>query len=75
MTGTVVTSGVSTSVGLEATARQGTGLGFAFMVVEGVCGAMVVEEHEYAVKTIFLAAGEGALNGSGDRSTCLKPSR
>jgi Isochorismatase family len=53
MTGTVVICGVSTSVGVEATARQGTGLGFAFVVVEDACGAMVVEEHEYAVKTIF----------------------
>ena len=45
--------GVSTSVGVEATARQATGLGFAFVVVEDACGAMAVEEHEYAVKAIF----------------------
>jgi nicotinamidase-related amidase len=38
---------------VEATARQGTDLGFAFVVAEDACGAMVVEEHEYAVKTIF----------------------
>jgi nicotinamidase-related amidase len=44
---------VITSVGVESTARQGTGLGFAFVVVEDACGAMAVEEHEYAVKTIF----------------------
>ena len=50
---TVVICGVSTSVGVESTARQGTGLGFAFVVVEDACGAMAVEEHEYAVKTIF----------------------
>jgi nicotinamidase-related amidase len=43
MTGAVVICGVSTSVDVEATARQGTGLGFASVVVE----------HEYAVKTIF----------------------
>ncbi|WP_263358905.1 isochorismatase family protein [Acidicapsa ligni] len=50
---TVVICGVSTSVGVESTARQGTGLGFAFVVVEDACGAMTVEEHEYAVRTIF----------------------
>jgi nicotinamidase-related amidase len=50
---TVVICGVSTSVGVEATVRQGTGLGFAFVVAEDACGAMAVEEHEYAVKTIF----------------------
>jgi nicotinamidase-related amidase len=50
---TVVICGVSTSIGVEATVRQGTGLGFAFVVAEDACGAMAVEEHEYAVKTIF----------------------
>jgi nicotinamidase-related amidase len=49
----VVICGVSTSVGVESTARQGTGLGFAFVVVEDACGAMVVEEHAYAVKITF----------------------
>jgi nicotinamidase-related amidase len=49
----VVICGVSTSVGVEATVRQGTGLGFAFVVAEDACGAMAVDEHEYAVKTIF----------------------
>ena len=37
---TVVICGVSTSVGVEATVRQGTGLGFAFVVAEDACGAM-----------------------------------
>jgi nicotinamidase-related amidase len=41
---TVVICGISTSVGVEATAPQGTGLVFAFVVVEDACGAMVVEE-------------------------------
>jgi nicotinamidase-related amidase len=50
---TVVICGVSTSVGVESTARQGTGLGFAFVVVEDACAAMAVEEHAYAVKIIF----------------------
>ena len=50
---TVVICGVSTSIGVESTARQGTGLGFAFVTVEDACGAMALEEHEYAVKTIF----------------------
>jgi nicotinamidase-related amidase len=51
--GTVVLCGVSTGVGVEATLRQGTGLGFAFVVAEDACGAMSVEEHEYALKKIF----------------------
>jgi nicotinamidase-related amidase len=50
---TVVICGISTSVGVESTARQGTGLGFAFVVAEDACGAMALEEHDYAVKTIF----------------------
>ena len=31
----------------------GAGLGFAFVVAEDACGAMAVEDHEYAVKTMF----------------------
>ena len=50
---TVVICGISTSVGVESTARQGTGLGFAFVIAEDACGAMAVEEHDYAIKTIF----------------------
>ena len=50
---TVVICGVATNIGVESTARQGTGLGFAFVVAEDACGAMAVEEHEYPVKTIF----------------------
>src|SRR3984885_6036978 len=50
---TVVICGVSTNIGVESTARQGTGLGFAFVTVEDACGAMALEEHEYAVKTVF----------------------
>jgi len=50
---TVVICGVSTNIGVESTARQGTGLGFAFVVAEDACGAATAEEHEYPVKTIF----------------------
>jgi nicotinamidase-related amidase len=50
---TVVICGVSTSIGVESTVRQGTGLGFAFVVAEDACGAMTIEEHQYAVKTVF----------------------
>ena len=34
---TVVLTGISTNAGVESTARQGTGLGFAFVVVEDAC--------------------------------------
>jgi nicotinamidase-related amidase len=50
---TIVICGVSTNVGVESTVRQGTGLGFAFIVVEDACGSPSLEEHQYAVKTIF----------------------
>ena len=31
----------------------GTGLGFTCVVAEDACGAMAVEDHEYAEKTMF----------------------
>ncbi|MDE1155431.1 MAG: isochorismatase family protein [Acidobacteriaceae bacterium] len=50
---TVVLTGISTNIGVESTARQGTGLGFAFVIVEDACSALSAEEHETAVKGIF----------------------
>lgn len=50
---TVVLTGISTSAGVESTLRQGTGLGFPFVVVEDACSAQSAEEHRYAVEKIF----------------------
>lgn len=50
---TVVLTGVSTNWGVESALRQGTGLGFAFIVVEDACSAQDGEEHRFAFEKIF----------------------
>lgn len=51
---TVVIGGVSTNAGVESTVRQGTGLGFAFVVAEDLCtSSMGAEAHRFAVEKIF----------------------
>lgn len=50
---TVVLGGVATNIGVESTARQGTGLGFAFVIVEDACSAREAEGHRFAVEKIF----------------------
>ncbi|HXR97770.1 MAG TPA: hydrolase [Terriglobales bacterium] len=50
---TVVLCGISTNIGVESTARQGTGLGFAFVVVEDACAAQDAEQHQFAFEKIF----------------------
>lgn len=50
---TVVLTGISTNIGVESTARQGTGLGFAFVLVEDACAAQDAEQHRFAVDKIF----------------------
>jgi nicotinamidase-related amidase len=50
---TVVLTGMSTNVGVESPARQGTGLGFAFVLVEDACSAQDAEQHRYAFEEIF----------------------
>ena len=51
---TVVLGGISTNVGVESTARQGTGLGFAFVIVEDACATGMGEEaHRFAFEKIF----------------------
>jgi nicotinamidase-related amidase len=50
---TVVLTGVSTNAGVESTLRQGTGLGFSFVVPEDACSAQNAEEHHFAFKRIF----------------------
>jgi nicotinamidase-related amidase len=50
---TVVLTGISTNGGVESTLRQGTGLGFAFVVVEDACSGQDAEEHRFAFERIF----------------------
>src|SRR5580698_8575128 len=50
---TVVLTGISTNAGVESTARQGTGLGFAFVLVEDACAAQDAEQHRFAFEKIF----------------------
>ena len=50
---TVVLTGISTNHGVESTARQGTGLGFAFVLVEDACSAQSAEHHRFAFEHIF----------------------
>jgi nicotinamidase-related amidase len=50
---TVVLTGISTNGGVESTARQGTGLGFAFVLVEDACSSQNAEHHRFAFEHIF----------------------
>jgi nicotinamidase-related amidase len=50
---TVVLSGISTNAGVESTARQGTGLGFAFVLVEDACSSQNADHHRFAFENIF----------------------
>jgi len=50
---TVVLTGISTNAGVESTLRQGTGLGFAFIVAEDACSGQDGEEHRFAFEKIF----------------------
>lgn len=50
---TIVLTGIATNVGVESTARQGTGLGFAFVIVEDACAALDAETHRFAFEKTF----------------------
>jgi nicotinamidase-related amidase len=50
---TVVLTGISTNGGVESTARQGTGLAFAFVLVEDACSSQNAEHHRFAIENIF----------------------
>jgi nicotinamidase-related amidase len=50
---TVILTGISTNIGVESTARQGTGLGFAFVIVEDACSSRDAEMHRFAFEKIF----------------------
>jgi nicotinamidase-related amidase len=50
---TVVLGGIATNLGVESTARQGTGLGFAFVIAEDACSTFSTEMHRFAFDNIF----------------------
>jgi nicotinamidase-related amidase len=50
---TVVLGGIATNIGVESTARQGTGLGFAFVIVEDACSTFDTDMHRFAFEKIF----------------------
>ena len=50
---TVVLGGIATNMGVESTARQGTGLGFPFVIVEDASTGLDADAHRFAFETIF----------------------
>jgi nicotinamidase-related amidase len=50
---TIVLTGISTNAGVESTARQGTGHGFAFVVVEDACSSQDAEMHKFSFEKTF----------------------
>ncbi|HEY2472928.1 MAG TPA: isochorismatase family protein [Terracidiphilus sp.] len=50
---TIVLAGISSNIGVESTARQGTGLGFAFVVVEDACSAQDADQHRFVFEKVF----------------------
>jgi nicotinamidase-related amidase len=50
---TIVLGGIATNFGVESTARQGTGLGFAFVIVEDACTSRDAAAHRFAFDEIF----------------------
>jgi nicotinamidase-related amidase len=50
---TVVIGGVSTNIGVESTVRQGTGLGFHFVIAEDASTAFDPEAHRYSIENFF----------------------
>jgi nicotinamidase-related amidase len=54
---TVVLAGISTNIGVESTARQGTGLGFAFVIVEDACSGRDGSEHRWSFEKVFPRLG------------------
>jgi nicotinamidase-related amidase len=50
---TLVLGGIATNFGVESTARQGTGLGLAFVIVEDACTSLDAQAHRFAFETIF----------------------
>jgi nicotinamidase-related amidase len=54
---TIVLGGIATNFGVESTARQGTGLGFACVIVEDACTSREADAHRFAFEQIFPRLG------------------
>ncbi len=54
---TIILGGIATNIGVESTARQGTGLGFAFVVVEDASSGLDAGAHRFAFESIFPRLG------------------
>ncbi|MEK3942878.1 hydrolase [Paenibacillus sp. FSL H3-0310] len=55
---TIVLCGISTSIGVDTTAREAYQLGYHQVFVEDAMTAMAKEEHDYVCKTIFPRIGK-----------------
>lgn len=54
---TIVLTGVATNFGVESTAREATGLGFAVVTVEDACSTIDAELHKFPFENIFPRLG------------------
>jgi nicotinamidase-related amidase len=50
---TILLAGISTNIGVESTARQGTGLGFGFVIVEDACASRDADAHRLSFEKTF----------------------
>lgn len=54
---TIILCGISTSIGVESTARFAYEYGYDQVFVEDACAAMTQEEHDMSIKTVFPRMG------------------
>jgi nicotinamidase-related amidase len=54
---TVVIGGIATNIGVESTARNAAGLGFAVVLVEDACSGREATDHAFAFEKIFPRLG------------------
>ncbi|MNO45144.1 Isochorismatase family protein YecD [compost metagenome] len=67
---TIVLCGISTSIGVDTTAREAYQLGYDQVFVEDAMGASSREEHEFVCKTIFSRIGR--IRTSAEAAAALK---
>ncbi|SDL87692.1 Isochorismatase family protein [Paenibacillus jilunlii] len=61
---TIVLCGISTSIGVDTTAREAYQLGYDQVFVEDAMGASSREKHEFVCKTIFPRIGQIRTSGA-----------
>ncbi|CAH1056759.1 Isochorismatase family protein YecD [Paenibacillus pseudetheri] len=67
---TIVLCGISTSIGVDTTAREAYQLGYNQVFVEDAMASSTKEEHYYVCKTIFPRIGK--IRSSGEVISLLK---